>query len=175
MYALVGCSECQALWIIDGDPETARCPRCGSRRPREKRRTFLETEREDHAREVRASMLAARQGQADAFAELDSFTEMAEAAAEPAVSDAELLQNAGVDTDAVDAAATTAGPGGERSELTRRELLLAAVESQDAPTESAIIAYATDHGVEPAPARQTLRKLVRAGELSVQGGVYRTL
>jgi DNA-directed RNA polymerase subunit RPC12/RpoP len=175
MYALVGCSECQALWIIEDDPATARCPRCGSRRPREKRRTFLETEAEDHAREVRASMLAARQDQNDAFADLDSFSELAAEAAEPAVSDAELLEAAGVDTDAVDEAAGRAGPGGDTSSQSRRDLVLAAVDSLAEPTEADIVAFAGERDVTPERARRTLTKLVRAGELTETGGVYRSL
>ncbi|PSP75278.1 replication protein H, partial [Halobacteriales archaeon QH_6_68_27] len=75
MYAVVGCSECDMLWVVEGRPETSQCPRCGTRRPYAKRRKFVSTEDEDHAREVRASILANRQGHGDAFAELDSFAE----------------------------------------------------------------------------------------------------
>src|SRR6056297_2742917 len=76
MYAVVGCSDCQALKIVEGRPETTQCPRCGKRRTFEKLKKFVETDDEDHAREVRSSMLATRQGEGEAFAELDSFSEM---------------------------------------------------------------------------------------------------
>ena len=76
MYAVVGCSEWSARWVVEGRPETTQCPRCGGRRQHAKRRKFVETDDENHAREVRASMLANRQGHGDDFAELESFAEM---------------------------------------------------------------------------------------------------
>jgi len=64
MYAVVGCSECSNLWIIEGRSDTTQCPRCGSRKGYEKRKKFVETDDAAHARDVRASMLANRQGRA---------------------------------------------------------------------------------------------------------------
>lgn len=174
MYAVVGCGACEALWIVELGGESSECPRCGKRRPLAKRRKFLETEDRDHAREVRASMLAARQGEGDAFADVDSFAELEADATTPAVDDDTYLEASGLDADAVAAAGERAseGTGGSRS---RREVVLAAVDDLAEPTREAVIAHASENGVAPEDAREILTKLVRAGDLTESDGAYRRL
>ncbi|MFB6223568.1 MAG: DUF5817 domain-containing protein [Haloarcula sp.] len=174
MYAVVGCSDCSALWITEGQPETSQCPRCGTRRKHEKRRKFVETDDRGHAREVRASMLANRQGEGDAFAELDSYTEMERQVDAAGVDDETYLEDSGVDTDAVSAAAdrieqgTAGGPS-------RKETVLNALRDLDEPTEEAIVTYTEERGVPASYTQRALEKLVRAGEVSENRGHYRLL
>lgn len=173
MYAVVGCSDCSALWVVDGRPETTQCPRCGSRKQFEKLKQFVTTEDVDHAREVRASMLATRSGHGDAFAKLDDFATMDEYVDEDVVSDDEYLENAGLDTDEVAAA-------GERAEsqsttVSRKERVERALKELDRPTEDEIVAYCEEHGVPGDYARDALEKLVRVGEASESQGRYRSL
>jgi len=174
MYAVVGCSECSALWVVEGRPETTQCPRCGSRRQHAKRRKFVETDDEDHAREVRASMLANRQGQGEAFAELDSFAEMDRQVETSGVDDDTYLEASGIDSDAVAAAGDRAeqGTGGGQS---RTETVLSALRDLDSPTEADVVAYAAERGVPGSYTEKTLTKLVRAGEVTESGGTYRLL
>jgi len=171
MYAVVGCSDCSMLWIVEGRPETSQCPRCGTTRSYEKRRQFVTTEDEDHAREVRASMLANRQGQGEAFAELDSFTEMETQIDEVGPSDAEYLEGSGLDAGEVAAAGDRAmDSGGSQS---RREIVEEGVRTLEEPTTEAVVAYAEDRGVPADYAETVLRKLVRSGEATENRGVYR--
>lgn len=174
MYAVVGCSDCSALWVVEGRPETTQCPRCGGRRQHAKRRKFVETDDENHAREVRASMLANRQGHGDDFAELESFAEMDRRVEDAGVDDETYLEAVGVDSDAVTAAGDRAGvgSGGGRS---RKETVLSALRELDSPTEKAVLAYAAERGVPEAYTEKTLSKLVRAGEVTESGGTYRLL
>jgi hypothetical protein len=174
MYAVVGCSECSALWVVEGRPERSQCPRCGGTRQHAKRRKFVETDDEDHAREVRASMLANRQGQGEAFAELDSFAEMERQVEESGVDDETYLEASGVDTDAVAAAEDRIeeGTGGSQS---REATVRAALREQDAPSEADIVEYAEQRGVPAGYTREALAKLVRAGEVTVADGSYRLL
>ena len=174
MYAVVGCSECSALWVVEGRPETTQCPRCGSRRQHAKRRKFVETDDEDHAREVRASMLANRQGHGDAFAELDSFAELDRQVDEAGVDDETYLDASGVDSEAVAAAGERAGTG-TGGGASRRDTVLAALRDLDAPTEADVVAYAAERGVPADYTEKTLRKLARAGEVTESGGTYRLL
>ncbi|WP_135821345.1 DUF5817 domain-containing protein [Halostella litorea] len=174
MYAVVGCSDCSALWIVEGRPDTSQCPRCGTRRQYDKRRKFVTTEDEDHAREVRASMLANRRGEGEAFAELDSFTELERQAADAGMDDDEYLNRAGVDADEVAAAGERAesGRGGSKS---RKETVLAALRELDRPTEDEVVAYAAERGVPDGYVRDALDKLARRGEVSEHRGEYRLL
>jgi len=169
MYAVVGCGECNALWIVEGRPETSQCPRCGKTRKYEKRREFVTTDEEDHAREVRASMLAARQGQDDAFADLDSFAELERQVEDAGIDDETYLAGSGIDPDAV-AEAGERESGGSPS---REETVRAALRELDEPTGDDVVAYASERGVPEEYTRKALQKLVRAGEVSESRGTYR--
>lgn len=170
MYAVVGCDECQALWIVEGEPERSGCPRCGRTRLHEKRRKFVTTEDGDHAREVRASMLAARSGHDEAFAELDSFSGLAEQVESAGIDDETYLAGSGIDPESVAEAgeSSTASRG-------REQILRDAVRELDEPTEQGVIDYAAEHGVPPEYTERALAKLVRDGELSHHQGQYRSL
>lgn len=170
MYAVVGCSECQALWIVEGRPERSECPRCGTSRKYEKRREFVTTDDEDHAREVRASMLAARQDQSDAFAELDSFGELGDQIEHSGIDDETYLAESGIDPEEVAAAGEE-----DTTSRSREEIVRAAIREQSAPTEADIIEYASEHGVSASYTERALKKLRRAGEASESGGQYRLL
>ncbi|MFB6164510.1 MAG: DUF5817 domain-containing protein [Haloarculaceae archaeon] len=173
MYAVVGCSDCQALWVVAGRPERSKCPQCGATRLHEKRKKFVTTDDPDHAREVRAALLAERRGQADAFERVDSFAELETALDDAGVGDDEYLEAAGVDVDEVAAAADRASGGG--ASQSRREIVEAALRELDAPTEDDVIEYATERGVPAGYVGDALEKLVRDGRVSEHRGTYRLL
>jgi DNA-directed RNA polymerase subunit RPC12/RpoP len=172
MYAVVGCSECSALWVAEGRPETSQCPRCGQRRQHAKRRKFVETDDQDHAREVRASMLANRQGHGESFAELDSFAEMDRQVDDAGVDDETYLEASGIDSESVAAAGDRAdqGSGGGSS---RKETVLQALRDLETPAEDDVVAYAAERDVPADYTRRALEKLVRAGQVSQSRGTYR--
>ncbi|MFD1585691.1 DUF5817 domain-containing protein [Halorientalis brevis] len=174
MYAVVGCSECSALWVVEGRPERSECPQCGTTRQYAKRKQFVTTEDPDHAREVRAAMLAKRQGHEDAFAELDSFAEMDTYVDEVGVDDEEYLEGSGIDADEVAAAGKRVeqGSGGGQS---RKDLVVRALRDLDQPTEDDVVGYATDRGVPADYVRDALDKLARRGEVTRSDGTYRLL
>ena len=176
MYAVVGCSDCGALKIVEGRPETTQCPRCGKRRKFEKLKKFVETDDEDHAREVRSSMLANRQGEGEAFAELDSFTEMEDQIEEAGPSDDEYLEASGVDTEEVaEAAERVENRSASTRGRSRKETVRLALRELDRPTEGEVVVFAGEHGVPADYVRKALDKLVRAGEVSENRGQYRLL
>jgi DNA-directed RNA polymerase subunit RPC12/RpoP len=174
MYAVVGCSDCSALWVVEGRPETTQCPRCGSRKQYARLKQFVTTEDADHAKQVRAALLAERQDQADAFAELDDFATMETYLDEAGVDDADYLEASGIDPEASTAAGERAatGEGGSRS---RKQVVRGALADLDEPTTDDVVAYANEHGVDPDYVERALQKLVRAGEVSESRGTYRLL
>jgi DNA-directed RNA polymerase subunit RPC12/RpoP len=172
MYAVVGCSDCSALWVVEGRPETTRCPRCQSRHQFGKLKQFVTTDTPEEAKEARAAMLADRQDQGDAFENLDHFAVMERDLDSAGVDDDTYLDAQGVDTEDVAAAGERAseGAGGSRS---RKEIVRGAIEEREAPTEADVLDYATEHGVPEAAAERLLTKLVRAGEAIERDGTYR--
>lgn len=169
---MVGCRDCGALWIVADRPETTTCPRCGKRHPTDRLHAFAETEAEDAARRARAALLAERAGHGDAFADVDA--DLAGQLDFEAVADADYLEAAGLDRDAVEAAGERAVAGPARSKG-RRETVLEALAALDRPTEAEVAAYAAERDVPREAATELLDKLVRRGEVSESGGRYRRL
>jgi hypothetical protein len=172
MYAVVGCGDCSALWLVEGRPETSECPRCGTTRRHELRRKFVTTEDEDHAREVRASMLASRADESESFAALDSFAELESRVEEAGVDPETYLDESGVDTEAV-AAAVERSERGPSTSGSREETVRAALRDLDRPTEAEVVAYASERGVPADYTERALAKLSRAGEVTETDGGYR--
>lgn len=174
MYTVVGCPDCGALKIVDGRPETTRCPRCGRRSSFEKLRSLYRSDDLDAAREIRARLLAERGGQEDAYAELGSFADLDAAADAAGIDDDEYLRRGGVDADAAAAAGERAetGAGGTTS---RKETVLGALRDLDRPTEAEVVDRAAERGVSADYVRDALAKLERRGEVTETGGRYRLL
>lgn len=174
MYAIVGCGECSNLWIVEGAPETSQCPRCGSRKPFDRRKRFLETGDVNHAREVRASMLANRSGHGEAFAAVECFADLEDAVGESVIEEASFLEASGVDPEAVEAAGerVSAGTGGGAS---RRDVVFEALDSLEEPTAAEVKAFASDRGVPIEYTERALEKLVQAGEVLENRGRYRRI
>jgi hypothetical protein len=173
MYAVVGCSDCQALWIVEGQPERSTCPRCQSTSKFTKRRKFVTTEDEDAAREARASLLAKRGGYEDEFASLDSFAELDAVAEEAGIDDETYLEASGIDS--ADVAAAGEPSSATNRSQSREATLREALRELDNPTERDIIAYTGDRGVSKEYTETALAKLVRSGEVSENRGTYRLL
>jgi hypothetical protein len=97
MYAVVGCSECQHLWLLS-DPQTndsATCPGCAKTHQTDSLKHLFESAERDPARQTRAALLAKRSGESAAFAELDHISEQEAHLDEARVDDREYLEGAG--------------------------------------------------------------------------------
>lgn len=180
MYAVVGCGDCDALWVVTDEEsedaaETAQCPRCGKQHRRERLRPLASAETADEAREARTALLAERGGADDAS--LPGFGDDAVSSGDGAsvVADDEYLAASGLDPDEVAAAGERAGPAGRADTPDRRTAVRNALADLDAPTEDDVAARAAERGVDPERARETLEKLVRAGEAVESGGRFRSV
>lgn len=174
MYAVVGCSDCQHLWLLEGRSKTTQCPRCGSRKKYAKRKKFIETDDRDHAREVRASMLANRQGEGDAFAAVDSVADLETQIEDGVVSDREYLEESGLDADVIEDAGES-DPRQPTRSGSKNEIIETALEDLNRPTEADVIAYAGERGVSASDVERILTKLRQRGVVSKNGGQYRLL
>ncbi|MFW5949742.1 MAG: DUF5817 domain-containing protein [archaeon] len=174
MYVVVGCSECQALWIVEGRPKTTQCPRCSTRRKFDLLRKFTETDDVVEARQVRASMLAERQNLGEAFDGLDSYTEMDDRVHKAAIDDEAYLESKGIDVDQVNDAGDRAGEGSTTTR-SRRETVLDALDQLEKPSEQSVITYASERGVPESYVRRALQSLVSSGQATEENGTYRLL
>jgi hypothetical protein len=173
MYAVVGCSDCEALWVVEGRPETTSCPRCGTRHRHKKLKKFATCDTAGAAKDARSRLVAKRGGH-DA-ADLDGFERLGEAAMDAGMSDDEFLAASGLDADAVAAAGERAEGGGSGS-LSREDAVRAALRDLETPTAAEVEAYAAEHGVPADYVERCLSKLARAGEVTrTADGGYRSL
>jgi DNA replicative helicase MCM subunit Mcm2 (Cdc46/Mcm family) len=168
MYSVVGCRECHALWIVEGRPETTRCPRCQRRHQFGSLRAFAETESSEAAARVRSSMLAERADDGE-FVDPDEID-----IENVGVDEVEFLAASGVDADAV-AAAGERAEGGTKRSRSRKEVLLDSVAELEEPTREDIVAHATAAGIPESRVERALEKLHRNGEITRTDGVYREL
>ena len=173
MYAVVGCGECDALWVVEGRPKTTGCPRCGKRHRFDRLRRLAETEDEDAARQARSALLAERSGHGDAVSELGTFDELGDAVDDVGVTDEEYLGGAGIDVEAVEAAGEAATRGRGAGRAARPEVVRAALRELETPTRADVVDYASERDVPPDATRDLLERLVDAGEASEDGGRYR--
>jgi hypothetical protein len=172
VYALVGCRECDALWILEDRPETTTCPRCRTRHPSDRLKRFAQDEDEALVREARTRLLAARQGEADAIADLDHYEELGAEIADAGIDDEDYLERVGVDADAVAKAGEADRSAGSES---REQIVRRGVREIDAPTAEDVVEFARDRDVPGERARKLLDRMVQAGGVTETGGEYRVL
>jgi len=164
------------LWLVS-DPKTAttaQCPRCQKTHQTTKLKRFFESDDRTAAQQARSALLAKKQGNSAAFADVDHVADLEARTADPIIDDREYLEASGIDADEAEAAGDTSS-GGSTS---RDEIMRAAVEAaagERRPTEAEIVAYATKRGVPADKASEILVKLCRQGEASESGGRYRLL
>jgi len=168
MFAVVGCSNCDELWVVEGRPDSTQCRRCGTRRQFSTLKKFAETETADAAKNVRSVMKQRRAGD---DADLDSFAAMGEDAADAGIDESDYLDAVGVDS----AAVAEAGETGSSRSLSKREAVETAIDELDRPTADAVAAFAAEHGVDRDYVERALDKLERGGEITESGGEYRSL
>lgn len=154
MYSVVGCGDCGSVWIVDGDPETTTCRRCGKRHRFASLRKLERTDDKRAAAEARSKILAER-AMGDAGVELPHVAEME--------------RKLDLDQPA-EATLTADGESSPRETVVRR-----AIRALDAPTAEAIAAFANERGVPEPAAHRILEDLVNAGEATTDGGGYRLL
>jgi hypothetical protein len=175
MYVVVGCSDCEALWVVEGRPDTTSCPRCERRHRHKKLKKLVTRETASEAKDARARLLAKRGGYEGAARDLEGFERLGDEAMAAGMSDEAFLDASGVDTDAVEAAAERT-VGGDGRSLSRAEAVRTALRELDTPTEAAVREFAADHGVPAEAVDRLLEKLERAGEVTrTTDGGYRPL
>ncbi len=83
-FAVVGCSTCQDVWILEDrhEHETATCPQCGATHATTQLRALAQHDDLDVIRELRARIGAQRAGYGDAYGRMDDYAALEEHAQE---------------------------------------------------------------------------------------------
>lgn len=176
MYAVVGCGECQALWIVEGKPERSQCPRCSKTRPFSSRRAFVTTDDKAHAREMRSRLLAAEAGHEETYERAGTVAELAEQAASAGVDDDSYLEGMGLDPAAIEASVDHGGTDSRsRTEIVRDAITTLENAPDEQPTRETIREYANEYGIPVDYTERMLEKMRQQGEVCANDGVYRLL
>jgi len=74
-YHVVGCTDCQALWVVEDlrQQDTATCPSCERTHDADLLTSFFDREEADKAHELRARMLADRADELEAYQNEDDY------------------------------------------------------------------------------------------------------
>lgn len=171
MYAVVGCRDCGAYWVVEGTPETTRCPRCATRHRFTALHRFAEAEDLTTAREARSRIIRERAGADDA--DIEDIAAMEDQIETAGLSDTEFLAASGIDPEATEEAGERAVAGPARK--SRREVLMDGLRALETPTEEALVAYAAEYDVPASYVRTALERLQRQGAVSESDGEYRLL
>lgn len=174
MYAVVGCSNCDALWVVEGRPETTGCPRCQRRHTFDSLKQFATAETADEAREARSQLMAARSGHPDLLETVPSYATLTERLDSVGVSESEYLTASGLDPEALAAAGERAMRGSQTSG-SKRELLMSILEEHPGSTAGEIRSYAGDDRISESYVDRALDRLARAGQVTERDGEYRLL
>jgi hypothetical protein len=167
MYAVVGCSNCRALLVVEDRPETTQCPRCRTPHRFERLKAFAETDSAETAARARSELLARRADEGEFVPPEDVDAD------DVGMTSAAFLAASGLDVEAVAAAGDRAEGG--RGSRSRRQVVLDALTDLEDPTREAISAYAAEYGIEASYVDRALAKFERAGEVTRTDGVYRRL
>jgi hypothetical protein len=176
MYAVVGCKECSALWVVEGRPDTTSCPRCERRHQFKRLKKFVTRDTASAAKDARSRLLAKRGGYEGMASDLAGFERLGEDAMASGMDDETFLEASGVDTEAVAAAGKRADEQTGSASLGREQAVRSALRDLDTPEAAAVREYAADHGVPADYVDRALEKLTRAGEVTrTADGGYRLL
>lgn len=154
MYSVVGCPDCESVWIVESEPATTTCPRCATRHRFDGLRKLARADDKLAAREARSMIMADRMDDEE-NADPDSFADM----------DREL--------EARRSPPTASSPSG--SPTSHESVIRSAIRTLDPATEPGIVSFAGDHDVPEETARDILERLVRAGDVTESEGRYRLL
>jgi len=157
-YSVVVCPNCQQTWIVEDRPERTNCPQCDKSHQFSKLRVFHEADSTDEARRARTKVQAHVNGMEE------EYEQLAEAG--------DLTTNwEDTPTTSFDVSFNTAS----QSSQSDRDIVLEAVTDQDTPDEAAVVAYATNRGVDEEKTRMLVEKLERGGEVMHTDDGYRTV
>lgn len=170
MYQVVGCGDCNTLWIITDSPETTTCPGCGTRHTTANLRALATSEDKETARQARTKLLAERHGVED-ISDL-----LATSNHRPIDSNILDPQDTGNGTDLSDFGSAKSQTSEDRhTSGSQRDIVIAALRTLDQPTEADIRQFAEARGVPAEYVNTVLPKLVQEGSVSKQAGTYRLL
>ena len=173
MYKVVGCSNCESVKIaVEGDEKTV-CNRCQNQIDVADARAIFRSEDIEEAKEARSMALARQQG-FDGIA--DDIVEdgiVSENVGDRFGED-ELLEDRGVDTEAVEDAGDVSRDATEGESKPQTRIVKDAVEFLDEPTDEDVAEFAEERGVNRDKAFELVDKLCMEGEaMRTREGVVR--
>jgi len=163
VYKVVGCSNCESVKIAVESDETTVCNRCQKQIDVSAARNIFRSDDLEEAKEARSMALARRQG----------FDGIADEIVEDGIvsdnvgdrfGEDELLEEEGVDTEAVEDAGDVSRDSPDRDSKAQNRIVRDAVEFLDEPTDDDIAEFAADRGVDRDKAFEIVDKLCMEGE-----------
>lgn len=171
-YSVVGCSNCDNVWIVDGHPERTSCTMCNEQFKWKQLKKLFTTNDKEQAREARALKQAEVNG-VDHIYESMLEKGMFDEDVEDAIADDEYLEQKGIDPEEVKEAGGGQASGGNQSD---KEHVKDAIRKLDSPDDDDVVDYVEEYGVNRDKAYDLIDRLCRQGEaMRKRGGELRLL
>jgi hypothetical protein len=157
MHHVVGCSNCDNLWIAYDEPKTTSCTLCGERYKFRKLKKLYSDPDEEKAKQA-LTLKQAEVNDVEHIEEKLRNSKMFDTDVKRAISDEEYLKRKGVSVDGDE------DDGTDFSSLSDEELVMEAVSEVDEPTEENIISFTEQYGVSEKKTREMIDRLCLNGE-----------
>lgn len=176
MYSVIGCSDCESVKIVEGNPETTVCNRCQAQIKVATARVIFESGDLQEAKEARSLAMAKRNG-FDYLADEMVDREILNETVTQNVAEEELIsEKADEDPMEIEEAGDIDKPKTAEERDPKKRIVMDAIEFLEEPTDDDVVEFAEDRGVEPDRAAEIVDKLCMEGEaMRTREGVVRLL
>lgn len=157
-YAVVGCSECEHLQIVQQkQQQTMQCRRCSKTHQFEALRKLYTTDSKAEAKHARALKLAERSGMYDQYRELLESGEVSDDVVDE-ISDEEFLARSGINPDLA---------RNKEGSPSTEDAVFEAIEALDSPTARAVVSYVElEYDAEKEAVTRVIERLRQSGDLA---------
>lgn len=173
-YTVTVCPECQYCWVIKGEQDTAQCGRCLKTHQFHKLKNLHTTDEKDDARLVRAAAQAEANDSSDEFERALDAGVLTVDVADGVVDAEDLLEQKGVEVEAVREAGDRAENVGTTTK-SKKQAVKDAIKDCNPATLESIVAEAGDYGVAESRVEEMLEKMEQNGTVVDTGTEYRLL
>jgi len=160
-YAVVVCSECEFVRIVDQTNKTSKCGRCGKQKKMKQMKKFVTTDSQEKARLVASEVRAKQKGYEDDFHEAYENGEF------------DLSNYSGVS-----GPRDWVGEDGSNNSSTSRsdkQIVLDVISDCECPTFDNIVDGASVYGLDEEKTEKLLSRLRRSGDVLKSNQEYRVL
>lgn len=176
MYSVIGCSNCESVKIVQGNPETTVCNRCQTQITLAKVQVIFKSEDLQEAKEARSLAMAKRNGFEYLAEEMVDREILADDVTRNVAEEELIREKSGDSPEEIQDAGDIDKPKTAEERDPKKRIVKDAIEFLDEPKDDDVVEFAEDRGVDPEQAVEIVDKLCMEGEaMRTREGTIRLL